>query len=89
MKKIITSAVCSSMLFVAGCNEDIQSSETPTAAVPVSQKTALASGIDKGNMDTTVRAQDNFYQYINGGWLKSSEIPGDKTAIGSFYDLRD
>jgi len=77
------------MLFVAGCNNDTQSNETATAAVPVSQKTALASGIDKGNMDTTVRAQDNFYQYINGGWLKSSEIPGDKTAIGSFYDLRD
>ena len=40
-------------------------------------------------MDTSVRAQDNFYQHINGGWLKNTEIPGDKTAIGSFYDLRD
>ncbi len=53
------------------------------------QKIALASGIDKANMDTNIRPQDNFYRYINGGWMNSHNIPGDKTAIGSFYDLRD
>ena len=85
MKAIITSAVCSSLLLVAGCNT---SEPTPTAT-PSIQKTALASGIDKANMDLTVRPQDNFYRYVNGGWLKRNEIPGDKTTIGSFYDLRD
>lgn len=88
MKTIITSAVCSSLLFVAGCNNNDSKVET-TASAPAMQKTVLASGIDKANMDMTVRPQDNFYQYINGGWLKANEIPGDKTAIGSFYDLRD
>tara|TARA_R110000744_G_scaffold68920_10_gene140104 strand:+ start:2430 stop:4490 length:2061 start_codon:yes stop_codon:yes gene_type:complete len=85
MKKIITSAVCTSLLFIAGCNT------SPKAAVeaPVMQKTALASGIDKANMDLSVRPQDNFYRYVNGAWLNNNEIPGDKTSIGSFYDLRD
>ena len=87
MKKIITSAVCTSLLFIAGCNE---ATETKAAVeAPVIQKTALASGIDKANMDLSVRPQDNFYQYVNGAWLNNNEIPGDKTSIGSFYDLRD
>ncbi|ASP48874.1 M13 family metallopeptidase [Cognaticolwellia beringensis] len=87
MKKIITSAVCTSLLFIAGCNDNT----SPKAAVeaPVMQKTALASGIDKANMDLSVRPQDNFYRYVNGAWLNNNEIPGDKTSIGSFYDLRD
>lgn len=89
MKAIITGAICTSLLFVAACNETSTSTEkTKTAQVEI-KKTMLASGIEKANMDTSVRAQDNFYQHINGGWLKNTEIPGDKTAIGSFYDLRD
>jgi putative endopeptidase len=87
MKKIITTAVCSSLLFIAGCNDNT-STKTATE-VPVMQKTALASGIDKATMDLSVRPQDNFYRYVNGAWLNAHEIPGDKTAIGSFYDLRD
>lgn len=87
MKNIITSAICSSLLLITGCNES--TSTTSTTEAPVIQKTALASGIDKANMDLSVRPQDNFYRYVNGAWLNSHEIPGDKTSIGSFYDLRD
>lgn len=82
MKKIITTVVCTSLLFLAGCsnNEDV----TDTNA-----ETRLVSGINKDNMDLTVRPQDNFYRYINGTWLKNTEIPADKTGIGAFYDLND
>jgi len=87
MKAIITSAVCSSLLLLSGCsNSDSPVKDSSMVTVP---KTALTSGIDQANMDITVRPQDNFYRYINGGWLNSNEIPADKTAIGSFYDLRD
>jgi len=90
MKSIITSAVCSSLLLVAGCNNNV-AEEKPTASIEAlkTTKTALATGIETANMDKSVRPQDNFYRYVNGGWLKANEIPGDKTAIGSFYDLRD
>jgi endothelin-converting enzyme/putative endopeptidase len=87
MKKIITTAVCSSLLFIAGCNDN--TSTKNATEVPVMQKTALASGIDKATMDLSVRPQDNFYRYMNGAWLNAHEIPSNKTAIGSFYDLRD
>jgi putative endopeptidase len=89
MKTIITSAVCSSLLLLSACNNNTESAETSKQETPVMQKTALASGIDKANMDLAVRPQDNFYRYVNGAWLNTSEIPGDKTSIGSFYDLRD
>jgi len=87
MKAIITSAICSSLLLLSGCNSTADSSNANSSIS--TKKTALASGIEQANIDKSVRAQDNFYQYVNGNWLTSHKIPDDKTAIGSFYDLRD
>ena len=88
MKAIIASAVCSSLLLLSGCsNSDKNTSAAQNTEV--SQKTALATGIEQANMDTSIRPQDNFYRYINGGWINKNTIPDDKTSIGSFYDLRD
>ncbi|RHW75528.1 M13 family metallopeptidase [Colwellia sp. RSH04] len=87
MKAILTSAICSSLLLISGCNSQVNNNDVNSAIS--TQKTALASGIEKANIDNSVRAQDNFYRYVNGGWMKNNEVPGDKTAIGSFYDLRD
>ncbi|MEM7359720.1 MAG: M13-type metalloendopeptidase [Pseudomonadota bacterium] len=87
------------LLLLAACNNssDTTQSEAPapseTAAQSEASTTAvsstLASGIDKSNLDESVRPQDNFYRYVSGGWIAANEIPADKTAIGSFYDLRD
>ncbi|MBO9489230.1 peptidase M13 [Endozoicomonas sp. G2_1] len=85
MKTILTSAACASLLVLSACSHDV----AQKTDAPAIKKTALASGIEKANIDNSVRPQDNFYQYVNGGWLKTHDIPGDKTAIGSFYDLRD
>jgi len=45
------------------------------------------SGIAVALMDTTVRPQDDFYRYVNGGWIDQTEIPPDLPTIGSFVDL--
>ena len=47
------------------------------------------SGIDKSNFDTSVRPQDDFFQYVNGAWMEKTEIPADKSAYGSFHILYD
>lgn len=90
-KTLLAGAVCSSLILLSGCGEKAAdttaSAEAPAAAKPAAAP--LTSGISLGNLDKTVRAQDDFYTYVNGGWLKATEIPADKTAIGSFYDLRD
>src|SRR4051812_42546270 len=34
-------------------------------------------------MDTSVVAGNDFYDYANGGWLKSTEIPADRSFYGT------
>jgi putative endopeptidase len=47
------------------------------------------SGIDLKNVDASVRPQDDFFQYVNGAWIKSTEIPADKSKWGAFHKLDD
>jgi predicted metalloendopeptidase len=51
--------------------------------------TAPISGINKQHMDSSVRPQDDFFTYLNGEWLKKTEIPSDKSSWGTFVQLRD
>ncbi len=45
-------------------------------------------GFDVKNIDKSVRAQDDFYQYANGGWLRKTKIPPEESRWGSFIVLR-
>jgi putative endopeptidase len=47
------------------------------------------SGIDKSTFDTSIRPQDDLFQYVNGTWLEETEIPADKSSYGSFHILYD
>ncbi|PQO95805.1 peptidase M13 [Massilia phosphatilytica] len=49
----------------------------------------LAAGIATEYIDPAVRPQDDFYEYLNGKWMKTVEIPADKSSWGSFAKLRD
>lgn len=46
------------------------------------------SGFDLKSIDKSVRPQDDFYHYANGGWLKKNRIPEDESRWGSFVILR-
>lgn len=45
-------------------------------------------GIDLSLMDTSVSPKDDFFNFVNGTWLKNTEIPADRTRWGSFDELR-
>jgi putative endopeptidase len=64
------------LVFVAGA--------AVAAAVP-----AATHGVQVSNMDTSVRPGDDFNLYANGNWLKTTVIPPDQAAWGSFSTLRD
>lgn len=46
-------------------------------------------GINLSYMDTTVRPSDDFFKFVNGGWIAKNEIPPDLGAYGSFHELRE
>ena len=45
-------------------------------------------GIGLDLMDKSVKPSDDFFKFVNGTWLKNTEIPADKTRWGSFDELR-
>ena len=64
------------------------------AATACKDKTEVAvadtepHGIILANMDTTVSPKDDFYNYVNGNWMKNNEIPDDETSWAGFTILR-
>jgi len=46
-------------------------------------------GIVAANMDTSVKPGDDFDDYSNGGWIKRTEIPPDRSNFGVFSALAD
>jgi putative endopeptidase len=45
--------------------------------------------LDPQNMDTSVKPQDDFYLYANGGWIKRNPIPPEFARWGSFNQLAE
>jgi predicted metalloendopeptidase len=48
-----------------------------------------ALGIDTSYFDRSVRPQDDFFRFVNGGWLKRTPIPDDAARWGAFDELAE
>jgi putative endopeptidase len=64
-------------LLLVGCNADGSMAEE-----------TVERGIILSNMDTTVSPKDDFYNYVNGTWMKETKIPDDRSYWGGFSVLR-
>jgi len=63
----------------------------PPAPAPVAANPSAAIGkwgLDLADMDKSVKPGDDFFEYVNGNWLKTAEILPDRSSTGSFQDLR-
>jgi putative endopeptidase len=91
LKRTLLSTLTLSVLATfAHAGDTPKSNAAPAAAVAAAGATsAPISGIDTQFIDTSVRPQDDFFTYLNGKWLKSTEIPADKASWGTFMQLRD
>src|SRR3954469_4242652 len=60
----------------------------PALAQPAAAPKLGKWGVDLSSMDKSVKPGDNFFLHVNGGWLKTAEIPADRAQTGSFQDLQ-
>jgi putative endopeptidase len=44
---------------------------------------------DPNNMDRSIHPGDDFYQYVNGGWIEKNPVPSDKTEYNEFKIVED
>ena len=52
--------------------------------LPAAAQGQLKSGIDLTNLDTSVKAGNDFYQYACGGWKANNPLPPAYSRFGSF-----
>ena len=94
MKKLTTVALSVSMALALGaCSPQQEAqSEQSSQQKPAAEKQQaqqLTSGIVLENFDKSARPQDDLNQYVNGAWMEKTEIPDDRSSVGSFFDLRE
>ncbi|QNA90841.1 M13 family peptidase [Massilia sp. Dwa41.01b] len=91
MKKHLLSAL--TLALVASVVNAENASAPAAAGAGATAKSAkapvLSAGIATEYIEESVRPQDDFFEYLNGKWLKNTEIPADKSSWGSFAKLRD
>lgn len=49
----------------------------------------LSSGIDKTNMDLSIKPGTDFYRYAAGGWMKNNPLDAEHPSNGAFTDLHE
>lgn len=94
MKRLTISVLAfSGTVFLNSCgttqSAEKSTTEVKTEQAPVKAEPAKEEGLNLSYMDTSVRAQDDFFSYVNGNWVKTAEIPSDKASWGSFNALRE
>lgn len=81
MKKItMVAALAVAALAVAALAADAQAPAAAQGAV---------HGVNKADMDMSVRPGDDFYQYAGGGWLKANPMKPEYSSYGVFNDLAE
>ncbi|WP_432412117.1 M13 family metallopeptidase [Rasiella sp. SM2506] len=82
-RNIITSVVAVAAVALAVTSCDDKNKDQDMAQADTEER-----GIILSNMDTTVNPKNDFYNYVNGNWMKNTEIPDDQVRWGGFGVLR-
>jgi len=72
-------------------------SKPKAASTPKASATSAASrrpqlgtwGFDTAGMDRSVKPGDNFFEFANGNWARTTQIPADRSSWGGFGVLVD
>jgi len=92
LKYLMVPSILALTVSLAACNNastDAGPKEVTKVAAIAAKPVLGTIGIATENMDKTVKPGDNFFKYMNGTWLKNTEIPADKSNYGGFSILAD
>ncbi len=81
------------LLSIAAC-ANAATSAPPAAPAPAAVASppgapASASGIDLAGIDRSVAPGDDFFHFANGTWLKTTEIPADRSTWGAMASVAE
>jgi putative endopeptidase len=86
MRKILWTALAGTMMAAPG----MLLGQPALAPAPIPGKPAYGTfGFDTSGMDTGAAPGDNFFDYADGAWVKSTNIPADKANFSMFSVLDD
>ncbi|MGK0265887.1 MAG: putative endopeptidase [Maricaulis sp.] len=90
MKKILLGTACLALLAACAPATENTANDTSsqTDASAVTGTPALGSwGIETRYISETIAPGDDFFRYVNQGWLDTTEIPAGFSNFGSFSEL--
>jgi putative endopeptidase len=82
MKRLLAGLVCAALVCVAGLS-------IFSGKVKAKEAADAPWGFSLGNLDTTCKPCDDFYEFAMGGWMKANPIPPEYATWGTFTELRD
>ncbi|HEU4530034.1 MAG TPA: M13-type metalloendopeptidase [Steroidobacteraceae bacterium] len=80
MNRLVMAILCTSLAAGAAVTAVHSTSTDPAPR---------ASGLDLAGADRNVRPQDDLFRYMNGEWLRTTQIPADRSNYGAFTMLDD
>ncbi|MBZ0222011.1 MAG: M13 family metallopeptidase [Dokdonella sp.] len=73
---------------LAACSSSENSNQAAGKAAKTTPKPVLGEfGVDLTGMDSKVAPGDDFFDYVNGRWVKDTQIPADRSSYNSFSVL--
>ena len=84
-KWILTAAIVTSTTAMAA-------SPATVGDAPAAKGSHVDIGIDLKGVDHSVKPGDDFFHYANGDWVKTTQIPADRSSTGTFlhvYELAE
>jgi len=77
-----------SLIWLSACHATQEpGAASPTASAASAATPAEPHGVDKDGMDLSVLPGSDFFSFANGSWLKTTEIPPDRSRWGVASEL--
>ena len=78
------------LLAGSGCSSSAPASAGDSPPAATAPKPQLGSfGFDATGMDREVKPGDDFFEFVNGTWVRNTEIPADRASYGTFVMIHE